>query len=259
MIIASHLLHFVPVSFKTKFSYFHSSIDICSKDKKRRKMMSRQARSASPTIASHVDVEIQADSADKVNLPHSSQDHLLRKLQSSQDRYGQPRLSAPASSGSKQVRLSSFLSHNQPNNSTAIFCNVFLSGFDGTITASTYALIGSSFNAANTVSWITTSYLITTTAFQPLYGRFSDVLGRRICFFAATITFSVGCLGCGLAPNILFLNLMRGLTGLGGGGLVTMATIINSDIIPLKNRGMYQAAQNGCWDLGLSVVRAWGV
>jgi MFS family permease len=132
----------------------------------------------------------------------------------------------------------------------AIFCNVFLSGFDGTITASTYAVIGSDFNAANTISWLTTAYLITTTAFQPLYGRFSDILGRRACFFTATITFLLGCLGCGLAPNIIFLNLMRGLTGLGGGGLITMATIINSDIIPLQNRGMYQAVQNGLHGFG---------
>lgn len=94
------------------------------------------------------------------------------------------------------------------------------------------------------MSWITTSYLITATAFQPLYGRFSDILGRRACFFTATITFLLGCLGCGLAPSIVFLSVMRGLTGLGGGGLITMATIINSDIIPLQNRGMYHAAQN---------------
>lgn len=126
----------------------------------------------------------------------------------------------------------------------AIFSNVFLSGFDGTITASTYAVIGSEFNAANTISWLTTSYLITSTAFQPLYGRFSDVLGRRTCFFTATITFLLGCLGCALAPDIITLNLMRALTGLGGGGLMTMATIINSDMIPFKERGMYQACQN---------------
>jgi MFS family permease len=69
-------------------------------------------------------------------------------------------------------------------------------------------------------------------------------------FFTATITFLLGCLGCGLAPNILFLNLMRGLTGLGGGGLITMATIINSDIIPLQRRGMYQAVQNGLHGFG---------
>ncbi|KAL2365027.1 hypothetical protein RJZ56_002077 [Blastomyces dermatitidis] len=126
----------------------------------------------------------------------------------------------------------------------AIFANVFLSGFDGTITASTYAVISSEFNAANNASWLTTSYLITSTAFQPLYGRFSDIFGRRSCFFTSTIAFMLGCLGCALAPDIVFLNLMRAVTGLGGGGLMTMATIINSDMIPFKDRGMYQAVQN---------------
>ncbi|KAK2745892.1 hypothetical protein FQN57_003505 [Myotisia sp. PD_48] len=126
----------------------------------------------------------------------------------------------------------------------AIFANVFLSGFDGTITASTYALISSEFTAANNASWLTTSYLITSTAFQPLYGRFSDIFGRRVCFFTSTISFMIGCLGCAIAQDIVFLNLMRALTGIGGGGLMTMATIINSDMIPFRERGMYQAAQN---------------
>lgn len=105
---------------------------------------------------------------------------------------------------------------------SAIMSNVFLSGFDGTITASTYAVISSEFNAANTASWLTTSYLITSTAFQPLYGRFSDIFGRRVSFFTATITFVIGCLGCGIANDIVFLNTMRALTGIGGGGLMTM-------------------------------------
>ncbi|KAJ6186739.1 hypothetical protein N7519_008040 [Penicillium mononematosum] len=132
----------------------------------------------------------------------------------------------------------------------AIMANVFLGGFDGTITASTYAVISSEFNAANTASWLTTSYLITSTAFQPLYGRFSDILGRRSCFFTATITFMVGCLGCGVARNVIFLNIMRALTGIGGGGLMTMATIINSDLIPFRQRGMYQAIQNVSYGFG---------
>ncbi|KAM0114602.1 hypothetical protein ACP6JC_008875 [Aspergillus fumigatus] len=138
--------------------------------------------------------------------------------------------------------------------------NVFLSGFDGTITASTYAVISSEFNAANTASWLTTSYLITSTAFQPLYGRFSDIFGRRVSFFTATITFIIGCLGCGIADDIFLLNMMRALTGIGGGGLMTMAggpphshgpaTIVNSDLIPFKRRGMYQALQNGMHGFG---------
>ncbi|KAK3079316.1 hypothetical protein LTS18_005161, partial [Coniosporium uncinatum] len=126
----------------------------------------------------------------------------------------------------------------------AIFANVFLAGFDSTITASTYALISSEFCAANTASWLTTSYLITSTAFQPLYGRFSDIFGRRACFFTATVTFMIGCLGCGLSHDVVLVNLMRALTGIGGGGLMTCATIINSDMIPFRRRGMYQAAQN---------------
>ncbi|KAL1839630.1 hypothetical protein VTJ49DRAFT_1291 [Mycothermus thermophilus] len=127
---------------------------------------------------------------------------------------------------------------------TALWANVFLSGFDGTITASTYAAIGSDFNAANNAAWLTTSYLITSTAFQPLYGRFSDMFGRRICFFISTVTFMTGCFGCSVAGSMWTLVVMRALTGFGGGGLITMATVVNSDMIPFKIRGMYQAIQN---------------
>jgi hypothetical protein len=66
----------VPVSLKNKFPYCHSSISICSKDKKRRKIMYCQARSASPeslALASDVDVEIQADAADNESLPFLSE------------------------------------------------------------------------------------------------------------------------------------------------------------------------------------------
>ena len=106
----------------------------------------------------------------------------------------------------------------------AIFSNVFLYGFDSTITAATYAVISSDFDAANVASWLTTSYLVTSTAFQPLYGRFSDIFGRRICFFIATTMFAIGCLGCGMATNVVVLNLMRALAGAGGGGLMSMGT-----------------------------------
>ncbi|XXG95787.1 hypothetical protein Hte_002058 [Hypoxylon texense] len=102
----------------------------------------------------------------------------------------------------------------------AIMSNVFLYGFDGTITAATYAVISSEFDATNTASWLTTSYLITR------------------------------CLGCGIANDIIFLNSMRALAGFGGGGLMTMATIVNSDMIPFRRRGMYQAMQNGIFGFG---------
>ncbi|KAF5670631.1 major facilitator family transporter fnx1 [Fusarium heterosporum] len=132
----------------------------------------------------------------------------------------------------------------------AIMSNVFLYGLDSTITAATYAVISSEFDAANTASWLTTSYLVTSTAFQPLYGRVSDIFGRRLCFFISTITFALGCLGCAVANNVVVLNIMRALSGFGGGGLMTMATIVNSDMIPFRKRGMYQALQNGIFGFG---------
>ncbi|CEP64901.1 uncharacterized protein LALA0_S14e01816g [Lachancea lanzarotensis] len=127
---------------------------------------------------------------------------------------------------------------------TALFTNVFLSGFDSTITASIYQLIGDEFEDVKIASWITTAYLVTCTSFQPLYGSFSDTLGRRKCMFFANSIFALGCLGCGLSTDIFTLILMRAVTGIGGGGLITLSTIVNSDIISPEKRGIYQSFQN---------------
>ncbi|EXV01600.1 MFS transporter [Metarhizium robertsii] len=132
----------------------------------------------------------------------------------------------------------------------ALMNNVFLNAFDGTIMAATYAVISSEFDATNSASWLTTAYLIASTAVQPLYGRVSDIFGRRVCFFASTILFAVGSLGCGLSGSMVTLIMMRALTGVGGGGLHIMATIVNSDLIPFRRRGIYQAMQNGVFGLG---------
>lgn len=135
-------------------------------------------------------------------------------------REDQPLLRAPGSGDGEWRPTSGFLWIE-----IAIMANVFLYGFDGTVTAATYAVISSDFDAANTASWLTTSYLVTSTAFQPLYGRFSDIFGRRICFAVSSITFGLGCLGCGLANDIVLLNCMRALSGFGGGGLMTMGML----------------------------------
>lgn len=126
----------------------------------------------------------------------------------------------------------------------SLFANVFLAGFDSTVTASTYQLIGNEYNHVSVASWITTAYLITNTSFQPLYGSFSDVLGRRKCLFFANTTFALGCLACGLAPTIYVLVAARALCGIGGGGLITLSTVVNSDLIPASRRGIFQAFQN---------------
>ncbi|ETS76368.1 hypothetical protein PFICI_11755 [Pestalotiopsis fici W106-1] len=176
----------------------------------------------------------------------------------------------PESAGERQPLLSQTAAPGEDENGEwkaprhfmlielAIFSNVFLYGFDSTITAATYAVIASEFDAVNTASWLTTSYLVTSTAFQPLYGRISDIFGRRVCFFISTVTFALGCLGCGVAQDFILLNLMRALTGFGGGGLMTMATIVNSDMIPFRKRGMYQALQNASFGFGAIAGASFG-
>lgn len=65
-----------------------------------------------------------------------------------------------------------------------------------------YGQIGSDLEALNLTSWIATSYFLTLTSFQPLYGKLSDIFGRKACLLFAYAVFGIGCLCCGLARNI---------------------------------------------------------
>ncbi|PWN88869.1 MFS general substrate transporter [Acaromyces ingoldii] len=128
--------------------------------------------------------------------------------------------------------------------------NVFLTGFDSTVAASLYARIASDFGQANNAVWVSTSYLVTAVSFQALYGRLSDIYGRRAAFLFGTIVFSLGSLLCGLSTSMTTLFVSRAIAGLGGGGLMTMATVVLSDKVPFERRGLYQAANNLMYGLG---------
>lgn len=132
----------------------------------------------------------------------------------------------------------------------SLLINVFLSGFDGTVAASTFATIGNEFRAISLASWITSSYLITSTAFQPLYGSILDLLGRKSCIIFALAVFILGSYGCFLSNSMTALIILRGITGIGGGGLMSLSTITNSDIIYSEKRALFQAVQNLLFGLG---------
>lgn len=86
---------------------------------------------------------------------------------------------------------------------------VFLSAADQTIIVASYGQIGSDLEALNLTSWIATSYFLTLTSFQPLYGKLSDIFGRKGCLLWAYAIFGVGCMCCGLAQNIYQLIAAR--------------------------------------------------
>ncbi|KAI0643317.1 MFS general substrate transporter [Trametes meyenii] len=121
---------------------------------------------------------------------------------------------------------------------------IFLVAMDVTIVTSTYASIGSQFEQLQNTSWITTGYMLSMTSFQPLYGKLSDIFGRKSCLIFAYTVFALGCLFCGLARNMTELIAARALAGIGGGGMTTLASIVMSDIAPLRQRGTLQGFGN---------------
>jgi MFS family permease len=78
---------------------------------------------------------------------------------------------------------------------------------------------GSDFQSSNRVSWITVAYILSNTAFQPSYGRLSDIFGRKACLVFANVVFLIGTLGCAVASGLWTLVASRMIAGVGGGGL----------------------------------------
>lgn len=105
---------------------------------------------------------------------------------------------------------------------------------------SSNAKIGSDLEALNLTSWIATAYFLTLTSFQPLYGKLSDIFSRKTCLLFAYGIFGLGCLACGLAGDIYHFIAARVFQGIGGGGMTTVVSILMSDIVPLKDRGVWR-------------------
>lgn len=95
----------------------------------------------------------------------------------------------------------------------AIAIGIFMSAADQTIIVSSKEGIGSELKALNMTSWIATAYFLTLTSFQPLYGKLSDIFGRKECLLFGYTVFGLGCLGCGLAQNMEQLIAARAFAG----------------------------------------------
>ncbi|KAG0306163.1 hypothetical protein BGZ98_002871 [Dissophora globulifera] len=117
----------------------------------------------------------------------------------------------------------------------------FLASLDGTIIATALPKIASDFKAQSQMSWVATAYLLTYNAFQPLYGKFSDIFGRKVMILFACASFMVGSAGAGGAQTMTMLIAFRAIQGLGGSGLLSIVMIIITDIFPLEERAKYQS------------------
>ncbi|KAJ5152110.1 Major facilitator superfamily domain general substrate transporter [Penicillium capsulatum] len=122
----------------------------------------------------------------------------------------------------------------------ATWIATFLAAADSTITSTLSATIAEEFDSLAIISWLGSGYLIGLTATQPLSGKLSDIFGRRASFCFASGMFTLGNLICGVSRSRVLLIVARIVTGIGGGGCISIATFIASDNIPLSRRGTWQ-------------------
>ncbi|GMK57002.1 hypothetical protein CspeluHIS016_0308420 [Cutaneotrichosporon spelunceum] len=135
----------------------------------------------------------------------------------------------------------------------SVWSATFLSAFDSTVVATLLGDISSSFNAFHLASWLGTAYLLSLACFTPVYGRLADALGRRDAQLIALVFFTIGTVGCAAAPTMMTLILSRGIAGIGGAGLTSVGSILLSDLVDLRHRGLYQGLANMVYALGASL------
>ncbi len=122
-----------------------------------------------------------------------------------------------------------------------ILLPVFMGSLDATILASALPTIGRDLGDVHLLPWLITAYLIASTAVTPLYGKISDIHGRRVTVIAALVVHMAGSLICALSPNLMVLIAGRVVHGLGGGGLTSMGMAVLGDLAAPKDRGRYYA------------------
>lgn len=115
-----------------------------------------------------------------------------------------------------------------------------MSALDQTIVSTALPTIVGDLGGLEHLSWVVTSYMLASTVTAPLYGKLSDLYGRKIIFQGAIVLFLFGSLLSGVSQSMLQLILFRGIQGAGAGGLMVMAQVIIADIVPPRQRGRYQ-------------------
>jgi hypothetical protein len=115
---------------------------------------------------------------------------------------------------------------------------MMMAALDQTIVSTALSTIGRELGNSTQLTWVVTAYLLSATVVTPIYGKLSDLYGRRVTLLVAVSVFIAGSGACALAPSMIVLIIARTFQGLGGGGLISLSQTIIGDIIPPKQRAV---------------------
>ena len=121
-----------------------------------------------------------------------------------------------------------------------LMAGMFLSALDQTVVGTAIRTIGDDLHGLSQQAWVTTAYLITSTISTPLYGKLSDIFGRRPLFIIAIVIFIIGSILATFSTSMIELALFRAVQGLGAGGLMSMPLAIMGDMLAPRERAKYQ-------------------
>eukprot|EP01132_Coremiostelium_polycephalum_P004740 gene4740-5916_t len=183
------------------------------------------------------------EQVDTSNLNNSEQ-QTNTNTQSQQSLKPDNELSSNVDSNSPS-RTSTFITEElSPKSILIIFSGLMvslsLSSLDMTIVATALPAIVEDLGSLDKLSWVVTIYLLTSTSASPLFGKFSDIFGRKAMLIFSLIVFLIGSLLCALSYSMVMLIMARAIQGIGGGGLMSAVMIVMAEIVPLRERGKYQ-------------------
>jgi EmrB/QacA subfamily drug resistance transporter len=124
---------------------------------------------------------------------------------------------------------------------------MLLAAIDQTVVVPAVPAIAADLNGFSHLAWIVSAYLITSTSAMPIYGKLSDLYGRRAMLLPAIVLFVFASCLCALSQSLFQLIAFRALQGLGGGGLMSMAQATIADVVAPRERGRYQAYMATTW------------
>ncbi|MEE9172707.1 MAG: MDR family MFS transporter [candidate division NC10 bacterium] len=146
-----------------------------------------------------------------------------------------------------EPRFFDLTSHERRTVTAGVMVGIFLGAMESTVVATAMPTIVARLGGLEVYSWVFSSYLLTSTVTVPLWGKLSDLYGRRPFYLAGIALFLLGSVACGFSRTMTQLIFFRGLQGLGAGAVLPLGLTIVGDIYPLEARARIQGLLSGVW------------